>query len=708
MENGGPDPRLPKEGSFEIKMSDESRVRSSGPLNELKGRIIVFNTDFIEKNILWEEGTANPIFYIGKEQTELRIKLKREEAEIKRNASKKNAAKLTHDGNKKDFDTYKTEAARRIGEKIGEARNYLAPKLEKDYESYQENPQHKLEENEVKDLESVIRQDEPLAKLQPLNSDPVSLASLVEDVKKVLGTAFEKIEIEELRVHKAMMTWVRKGLHYHQEENLSECLLCGNELSEKRVGELLESIDEERFNELTDNIRGLAAKTENAKKGFLELSKDFPSSNDISKEHSSEFAEAAEGLKPLFDIGKEIAEMMEVLLAEKTKAPNMRIESVKLTERIKESSWDDKAFVDKLEAVNRTIENHNASHDKFEESQKKARRKLKLHYLASHKQDYDEKKRNFSAAESELKTAKGDLETSEKKRDATLGKMRRHGPAAEKINELISRYLGHRELKLSTLKDGYRLLRRDEPVGGPLSEGEKTALALCYFLSTLESEGRKLDELIVVVDDPVSSLDTRALNYAFNLIKATLSGAMQVIIMTHNLDFMNEAKKWLKRSGKGESALLFLDVKQEKGEDFRHSSIVDLPRHLKDYESEYHYLFHLALKFVEGQREEYSYLMPNALRKVLEIFLAFKRPETGKSFAARIRELAEENKQLLDEVGIQALERLVQSESHSDLDDLTGHSSMTVEETRDAATGLLGFIETLDKSHYNEMQKICA
>ena len=702
LENGVLDPRLPEKGSFEIKLSDESRIKSSGPLDKLKDRIAVFNVDFVERNIRWEEGTADPIYIGG--QVELQEQLERKNREIENNTRKKDAAKSTHESNKNAFDATKRDIARLIGQKIDRERTYKAPNLARGYESYQENPQDKLEENEAKNLENIIRQDEPLAKLSALNSNPANLTSLAEDVKKVLEAAFEKIEMEELRAHKVMMTWVREGLRYHREKNLSECLLCGNDLSKERVGELLKSINEERFNELTDSIKDLTTKTKNAKKDFLELSKDIPSDNDISKEHGSEFANAAEGIEQLCNTGKEIAEIMENLLAEKAKAPNMRIESAELTERIRKSAWDDKEFINKLEAVNRTIENHNDSHDGFGESQEKARDRLKLHYLASHKREYDEKEGKFSKSGDELETAKRNLETSEKDKNAILEKIRRHGPAAERINKLISRYLGHEELKLSTLKNGYGLQRRGEPVRGPMSEGEKTAVALCYFLLTLESEERKLDELIVVVDDPVSSLDTRALNYAFNLLRTTLSGAMQVIIMTHNLNFMNEAKKWLKGS---EASLLFLDVKQEKDEGFRRSSIVDLPEHLKKYESEYHYLFHLALKFANGRSEEYSYLMPNALRKVLEIFLAFRRPESGKSFAKKIKELAEGNKKLLDSVRVQAIERLVQFESHSNLNNLTEHSSMTLEETKYAAEGLLNFIRVLDESHYNEMRRIC-
>jgi wobble nucleotide-excising tRNase len=37
------------------------------------------------------------------------------------------------------------------------------------------------------------------------------------------------------------------------------------------------------------------------------------------------------------------------------------------------------------------------------------------------------------------------------------------------------------------------------------------------------------------------------LNYAFSIIKAALSDAGQLIVLTHNLQYMNETKKWLRK-----------------------------------------------------------------------------------------------------------------------------------------------------------------
>jgi wobble nucleotide-excising tRNase len=89
------------------------------------------------------------------------------------------------------------------------------------------------------------------------------------------------------------------------------------------------------------------------------------------------------------------------------------------------------------------------------------------------------------------------------------------------------------------VKDGYQLHRHGMPITGMPSEGEKTAIAISYFLPSIEADNRKLKDVIVVIDDPVSSLDTKALNFACSLVRNRLDKAGQVIVLTQNLQCMN-------------------------------------------------------------------------------------------------------------------------------------------------------------------------
>ena len=374
------------------------------------------------------------------------------------------------------------------------------------------------------------------------------------------------------------------------------------------------------------------------------------------------------------------------------------------------AEWDT-AAAKRLSDLSAVIEAHNVSHDKFSQVQEAACTKLKEHFLADGQAGYRELGADAAAAKTELDRLEAKRVALEQEAERLKRKMRQHGPAADVINQLIRGYLGHKELEIGTLDRGYQIRRNGKPVTGSLSEGEKTAIALCYFLSTLEAEGRQRKNLIVVVDDPISSLDTKALHYAFGIIRGMLEGAGQLIIMTHNLHFMNEVKKWLKNKVKKEkptATLLFLDVVQHAEADTRLSSIKEMSKLIREYDSEYQYLFQLVLEFTrspDGQTG-YFYLMPNALRKVLEIFLAFKLP--GSEGLSNKMDNVANGGYDLDPARVHALDRLVQLESHADnLDDLVTFSSMTIEETKDAADALLALMMALDQEHFDRLRRIC-
>jgi wobble nucleotide-excising tRNase len=242
-----------------------------------------------------------------------------------------------------------------------------------------------------------------------------------------------------------------------------------------------------------------------------------------------------------------------------------------------------------------------------------------------------------------------------------------------------------------------------------LSEGEKTAVAFCYFLTSLASEGRKIGELVIVLDDPISSLDTRAMTHVVSVVRRTFSNPTQLFVLTHNIDFMREMKKWLhNKKQKGQASFLFIETQVSK-DGSRNSKIVEMPKLIRDYESEYHYLYSLVKSLAEnpGQFENVSYLMPNAIRKVLDIFLAFKDPGAS-GLEPKVDKLIADYADL-DGVRVKAMERLAQLESHSEsIGDVTTFSAYTLEQIADAAICLMQVIETADSKHKQAMDRLCS
>jgi wobble nucleotide-excising tRNase len=284
-----------------------------------------------------------------------------------------------------------------------------------------------------------------------------------------------------------------------------------------------------------------------------------------------------------------------------------------------------------------------------------------------------------------------------------------HAPAANVLNPLIASYLGHKRITVQVTNEGYRICRDGKVLVKPLSEGEKTAIAFCYFLISLNSEGRKIDDLIVVVDDPISSLDTRAMTFVFALVKSKLNCASQLFILTHNLEFMREVKKWLNKRYRDDKTANFLfveSVADNSGD--RLARLVRLPALIQEYDSEYHYLYSLVSGLVEvpADFERFAYLMPNAIRKVLEIFLAFKFPGSA-GLGDKINQLLAAHP-ALDEAKVRSMEHLAQLESHADnIGDVVTFSGFTLEQLRDAAQTLLTTIGSVDSDHRKAMDGLC-
>jgi wobble nucleotide-excising tRNase len=75
-----------------------------------------------------------------------------------------------------------------------------------------------------------------------------------------------------------------------------------------------------------------------------------------------------------------------------------------------------------------------------------------------------------------------------------------------------------------------------------LSEGDKTTIALAFFLSKLDIDPNRADK-ILIFDDPLSSLDTNRRNYTIRIIKSLFHQIRQVIVLSHNEYFLFEVGK---------------------------------------------------------------------------------------------------------------------------------------------------------------------
>ncbi len=359
---------LPEGGTFEVELTDGTVIKSAGALDALKGRVLVFGVDFIEENFRWKEGTANPVFYLGKEQAELSKKLGEEEAAALALEPKRVAAEKEHGHNERAFAGHKRDAGRRISEQLGLGRRYDATNLVADYAK---GPcDGLLSDEEQKRLRAVIAQDAPLAKRALLDEEHFNVAGLVGDVRRVLDTTLGAMALEDLRGHETMLRWVKEGEQYHRAHYLASCLLCGGELTEQRLRSLGQAIDG-ALDRISRDISDAKAKVEALRDRAHGLEKDIPSSYDISKELQLSFTAAAGDLQISLGPGSTAFKALLSLLEKKAEAPNIRVAAEKLVAEAEAAEWD-KMATRRVAALNAVIGAHNTSYDEFSEVQDKA------------------------------------------------------------------------------------------------------------------------------------------------------------------------------------------------------------------------------------------------------------------------------------------------------------------------------------------------
>lgn len=123
------------------------------------------------------------------------------------------------------------------------------------------------------------------------------------------------------------------------------------------------------------------------------------------------------------------------------------------------------------------------------------------------------------------------------------------------VNEInrILRLFGFKNFKLaeSDQKGFYKIIRPNgEDAQETLSEGEYTFITFLYFYQLIKGSTEKtgiISDRIVVIDDPISSLDSNVLFIVSNLVKQILkdcqekrNGIKQVFVLTHNVYFHKE------------------------------------------------------------------------------------------------------------------------------------------------------------------------
>ena len=468
------------------------------------------------------------------------------------------------------------------------------------------------------------------------NADDFGLArSLLEET--IAANAIESLHDDGRR-----SDWVQAGVALHS--NLDDCLFCGGPLTSERRSELdahFDSAVENLQGRIDDLIRRLNDSSLSAEK-YLDA---LPRTQDLYTEAVVQFEQARTTyVGQLVTYQTEISGLVS-LLREKRSNPFKTFQIERDYDLTPPNTID----------IEESLTIHDTRSASHTSSVSKAARRLELRYIADVAGKVADQVALADTSASQL-TALDSEQLETDRRIAALTNLEADPtPLADELTQSLARLLGRDELSFTTGPDPrtYRIERGGEPATA-LSEGERTCIALLHFLARLRSSPIVSSKPIVIVDDPVSSLDHNVMfgisSHLWSEIAAKMT-VSQIFVLTHSFEMF---RQWLiqidgakRRVGKSTVQELRVRNRLVAGAPTRVPVFEQWPlKDAKRLRSQYHYLFAQVGKAVDVSVADSSLmeqldvlaLAPNTARRMLEAFLSFKFPKHVGNFEASMRE----------------------------------------------------------------------
>jgi len=599
--------------SFKIALDDGTKLNS--PDLSSSPTVRVFNRDYVDSNFR-QEYTALAVFIVGEESAALKASL----IELQKRQSRVNEIGDGFENKrtaiKEEIDKLGTDRARDISELLGD-RNFRRPKLEQRIEEVRQDPKsHLLDEETVNAKLATLRSGDDLSALPEMPSSIPDFGRIAREVNLLLSQTASNRALEQLQRNEDVESWVRQGIKLHQGSSI--CEFCQSPLSDARLEEL-----RGHFSDAYENLmEELERKTKEI--GLLALDFNPPDAARFIPDKRQSFTVAGQKLESWKKWAVHIRDQLAELLEKKQRSIENQTQWDGDLSRAGEGSVA-------VEAINDAIKEHNRMLADMEKTKADAKSTLEGHYVALHIQESEIEKKEGEIAHLKQKAERAkDLgkRIVEKVRDIE-SQINQPAIGAEKLNVLLNYLLAGSNIEVESVGESEFRFLRGGTAATNLSDGEKTALTLAYFLTSLAADGASAKDAIVFVDDPVSSLDSNHIYAAYALITERLKGCHQVFVSTHNSEFFNLLKgRWLGRKMTSQSSAYYIERKLDSSGQVC-AQITDLPQLLRKYNSEYEFIFSKLYEFEKNETssEHEAYTAPNLLRKFLEAYLGFRKPD---------------------------------------------------------------------------------
>ena len=689
--------------NFEIILENSTSVKSNNLYNTLN--VKVYNSDFMKEKLKWfydKNYGIEPFTILGEKNIDVQNKIENVEKnieEIDKKIIEKNSEFTSSEKNfkeiKENLENKLTEEARKIKENTNyfNVVTYNRKTLTDSFSKIKKNNVEILTDEEKIVLKKQIDEGEK-NQISLLGNLEILDENQINEINQLLKTQIKITEpIQELLNDFLLETWVRQGKELQKDRKT--CAFCGSILTDKIWEKINKHFNNEseifikRLGEILEKIKILEKKLENYE--VLNSESIISILTEKVKKELTLFSSTKDKLRKYYLDIKEKVEKKRDQISSYDEIPVFIFEINEIINRI-----------------NFIINEHNEYCKSIEERKKDARNKLLLNkekelFLSL---DYAKKYETQELAEKEKDNKEKELNSLNFEKTKLIHEkielersLKDETKAAELINKYLKNYFGRNDLELKIDKDEkikFSIYRGTE-LALNLSEGECSLIAFSYFLATIK-DYEKNDNLILWIDDPISSLDNNQIFFTFGAIDKIIIEHKynQIFISTHNLDFLKYLKRLKNEKAKVEYFLVEREVKQDRIT----SKIRKMPSYLKEYVTEFHYLFNEIYKVANSQEccllNTYNqlYNIPNIMRKFLEYYLFYRYPDNKES----LKNL----EKIFDIEESRSINRIINENSHLTFID-RGWKPFEIPEIQAVARIILEKIKEKDEEQYNAL-----
>ncbi|GAA7438573.1 AAA family ATPase [Helicobacter pylori] len=529
---------------FKVEIYNSDFLHNNAPLNSEFGlKKLDDDTIILEGSVLGEETKEINQLKDFREKVEKRQKKIKDENDIENTliAKQKSEIKKYDEEIEKIRKKMTSKTIQIALDEIGINNFY---KVSKDKFKYQEDALTNLEKD-FNELDEAMKKFDGLKEME-LPKDDQTIKDKLEflfsfDIDKEAGEVSEKIKEH---ISKVGREFIEKGIELQKEMPDNACPFCTQKIPNDIVQEYTDY-----FNESVGKFKQCSLEVSGTLKNLL------------NQWNIKEILQAFEQFKPFMEDFSKNKENLEKALGQ----IKVSLEELQKEVDKKEGVKNEKKFQEidkKLLEIQENIQKHVNETRKILNEKKKQKEKLeklktelkeaRIKKAKHDSYDWQKIKKEAEIKLSVLNRGHERLNCLLEKIDNKLKKLyEQKRPDIEAINS----YLKALNLPKYSLHEDYRIVLNSDVLENSkaemiLSDGEKTTLAFAYFLARLKLFYKKEDlkKLVVVIDDPISSLDEQRIYNTSDIvskINQELAGEalkdedkVQVFVLTHNHTFM--------------------------------------------------------------------------------------------------------------------------------------------------------------------------